>query len=99
MPDLQPFAGLNQDDVQEAILETLREIAARLPMPDAATGLARFPVLTANPASGALTSVGTVTTLTNLTNVVSAGALPLNTMVYDLMRQASSTLYDNLVVT
>lgn len=93
MPDIRPLDGINKDDTQEAVLTVLRAILAKLPVPDAATELARV--------SGTI-QVGNsvnVTTVATVTNQGQMGTLPLNTAVYDFMRMASASLYDQLVVT
>jgi hypothetical protein len=96
MADFRPLDGISKDDTQEAILVTLQAILQKLPRPDAATEFARVSGTVTATVNNATLNGGTVSTVTNQSQM---GALPLNTAVFDFMRQVANPLYDQLVVT
>ena len=96
MPDLQPFAGLAQN---EDVTGLLREVAVRLSdiadslgilSPDIAGRLRVTAEVVANIAT--ITTVGTVTNQTNI------GGIAANQQIVALTQMAESSLRQNIVI-
>jgi hypothetical protein len=91
-----------RDAVQDMILQTLREILARQPMPSPGESQRVIVGESATlPVSGtvAVSTATTVTTVGTVTTMSQIAARPADTVVFDLMRVASDGLNQYVVVT
>lgn len=103
MTQLSPFANLNQQDTQSALMFLLSELIDKLPRPDDRD---RLMISWAEATGGTLAAVTTVTTVSTVSAVsrvdnfgAIGGIAPASAVPIHLANMGASIIYSNIKVT